>query len=64
MLVECSDDCDAETMIGKRRDASPRQGYSERRTEKLITPHAKTERAITSLGRPFPIFPEKTHLLL
>jgi len=58
-LVKCSDDGDAETMIGKRRlgksrDASPRQCYSKRLTERLRTPDAKTEQAITSLGRSIP----------
>jgi len=45
------DDGDAETMIGKRRDVSPRQCDSKRLTEILKTPHVKTEQAITNLGR-------------
>jgi len=44
------DDGDAETMIGKRRDVSPRQCDSKRLTEILKTPHAKTEQVITTLA--------------
>jgi len=43
MLVDCVGEF-LETMIRKRRDASSRQWYSKRRTEKLKTPDAKTER--------------------
>jgi hypothetical protein len=33
---------------------------SKRRTEKLITPDAKTERSVSSLGRPIPDISRRT----
>src|SRR5687768_12113374 len=50
---ECFVDCVEgfwETTIRKRRDASSRQCYSKRRTERLKTPDAKTEQADHELG--------------
>ena len=46
-------------------DTSSRQCYSKRRTEKLITPDAKTERPVRSLGRPYSrYFPKNPKLPL
>ena len=50
--------------VGKSRDASPRQCYSKRLTERLKTPDAKTEQAITISGRPIPDISRRTNFHL
>src|SRR5688572_12496197 len=49
-----------ETMIRKRCDASSRQRYSKRRTEKLKSPDPQTEHAIKSFGPPYPDISRRT----
>ena len=53
-----------ETMIRERRDASSRQCYSKRRTEKLKTPDAQTERSVRSLGRSNLYIPEEPNIAI